>query len=386
MKTLIYVGKVITPLDEFNNSTIVVDNGYIRKLILGFKEEKGAELIRCTECIAVPGFIDIHIHGFKGIDFSSAKEKDLVRASREYVRTGVTTFIPTIISLPHDSLVNVAETMANAIEVEDLWASIGGIYFEGPYINPKKAGAQNPEFIRKPNVKEVEELFKASRGFMKVMALAPEVQGAKDVIKKLLDLGVIVAAAHTDATYEEAMKAFNLGVKLCTHLFNGMRVVHHRDPGIAIAALLRDDVYVEFIGDLIHIHEGAIRLIHRTKPLDKVIAITDAISVTGLPDGEYELGGLKIVVKGGISKVKSTGSLAGSTVTLDKVLKNLVLRVGLPLKWCIRILTLNPAQLLNLSDRGLIAPNYRADIVLMDSKSLEIKAVFVGGNKVLSNI
>jgi len=386
VKLLVYVGKVITPIEECKNCTLVIENGYVKKLTHGFEYIEGAEIIKCSNCIAIPGFIDMHIHGFRGIDFTKANEKDFIKVSREYIQTGVTTFIPTITSLPHEQLLEVSELIANVASTKDLYASIGGIYFEGPYINPKKAGVQSPEFIRRPDVKEVEELFRTSKGLMKIMALAPEIPNAERVIKKLLSLNVVVAAAHTDSTYEEAMKAFDQGIKLCTHLFNAMRTFHHRDPGIAIAALLRDDIYVEFIADLIHLHKGVISLIFRIKPIDKLIAITDAIHVTGLPDGEYTFSGFRIEVKNGISKVKGTGVLAGSTLTLDTALKNLVFKVGLSLKYCIRSLTLNPAHLLNLEDRGLIKPGYRADVVLLDSKTLDIKAVFVRGTQVLDKL
>ena len=386
MKLLIHVDKVITPMEEYRKCTLVIENEYIRKIIHDFEYSEGAEVIKCDNCIAVPGFIDIHVHGFKGIDFAKANEKDLIRVSKEYIQTGVTTFIPTIISLPHDQLLRASETIANVVNAEDLYASIGGIYFEGPYINPKKAGAQNPKFIRRPNIEEIEELFRASKGLMKIMALAPEIPDTEKAIKKLLSLNVVVAAAHTDSTYEEAMKAFDQGIKLCTHLFNAMRIFHQRDPGIAIAALLRDDVYVEFIADLIHLHKGVIELIFKVKPIDKLIAITDAIHAAGLSDGEYIFGGRRIVVEKGISKIKETGSLAGSTLTLDIALKNLVFRVGLPLKLCVRSLTLNPARLLSLKDRGLIEPGFKADVILLDSKTLDIKAIFVKGTEVLNKL
>ncbi|RLE66001.1 MAG: N-acetylglucosamine-6-phosphate deacetylase [Thermoprotei archaeon] len=376
--SVVNTGLLLTPNVAIKDASIIIEDGYIKRVIRG--EEVGIEKIKCKECIAVPGFIDLHTHGCEGVDVNYLEnEKDLEKMLKILPKYGVTTFLPTTVSLPIDKLKEITEIIYNAASYISEGAEIAGIYFEGPYLNKEKAGAQNPEYLKNPSLDEAIELYKASRGLMKVMALAPELPGSSKVIKELDKLEVIVAVAHTNATFSEAMKAFDLGARLCTHIFNGMRVFHHREPGVAMAGLVRDDVYVEFIGDLIHLHPGTITLIYKNKPLDKVIAITDSISATGLPDGEYELGGLEIVVKDGVSRVKKTGSLAGSTLTLDKALRNLVFNVGIPLKIALKFMTENPARLLGLKDRGILRPGYRADIVLLDRKTLEVKMTIIEG-------
>ncbi len=376
----ISVDLLLTPNVAVENASMIIENGYVKKIVTGGDKERGAEKLEYRGCIAVPGFIDIHIHGYGGIDVNYLKsEKDLEKMSEMLVKHGVTTFLPTTVSFPIDELKKSAELISNVASHSGKGAEVAGIYFEGPYLSKEKAGAQNPEFLKDPSVEEVKELYRASKGLMKILALAPELPGSSTVIKELNKLGVIAAVAHTNATFSEAMKAFDLGAKLCTHIFNGMRVFHHREPGAAFAGLLRDDVYVEFIGDLIHLHPGTISLIYKNKPSDKIIAVTDAISATGLPDGEYRRGGLEIVVKDGISRVKETGGLAGSTLTLDKALRNLVLKVGIPLQKALKFMTENPARLLGLRDRGILRPGYRADIVLLDRETLEIKATIIKG-------
>lgn len=380
------VGRVLTPYETIDRATIVIDGSIIKDIVPSNGAESGITSLTCRDCVAVPGFIDIHTHGYGGIDVNYVKsEKDLHKLSTLLVRHGVTAYLPATVSFPIDKLLEVAEIICSAAK-EQKGAEILGMYAEGPYLNKEKAGAQNPEYLRMPNVDEVKKLYKASGGLMKIMALAPELPGSLAVIRELTRMGVVVSAAHTNATFAEAMRSFDAGIKLCTHLFNGMRSFHHREPGIAAAALLRDDVYVEFIGDLIHLHPGTITLIRKTKPSDKIIAITDSISAAGLPDGEYILGGLRIVVKDGISRLKETGGLAGSTLTLDRALRNLVFKVGIPLGEALRYMTANPASLLGLSDRGVIRPGYRADIVLLDERSLEVRCVILGGEIVYSEL
>ncbi len=384
---IVNVGVLLTPDVAVENASIIIEGEFIREIKAGGERNIGAEIVECRECIAVPGFIDMHTHGYGGIDVNYVKsEKDLEKLSSMLVKHGVTTYLPTTVSFPVDKLKEIAEIIYNATFDAAKGSEIAGIYFEGPYLNRERAGAQNPEYLKNPSVNEVRELYKASRGLMRVMALAPELPGSLPVIRELNRMGVIASAAHTNATFDEAMRAFDAGVRLCTHIFNGMRVFHHREPGIAIAALMRDDVYVEFIGDLIHLHSGTVALICKSKPTDKVIAITDSISATGLPDGEYELGGLKIIVKEGVSRVKETGSLAGSTLTSDKALRNLVFEVGIPLRYALKYMTKNPAELLGLKDRGVLRPGFRADIVLLDSKTLEVKSVIMKGEIVYGGI
>ncbi|MFX0171201.1 MAG: N-acetylglucosamine-6-phosphate deacetylase [Candidatus Hodarchaeota archaeon] len=187
-----------------------------------------------------------------------------------------------------------------------------------------------------------------------------------ELIKYAKEKGIVIAAGHTNATYKEAILGFNSGVTICNHLFNGMRLFHHREPEIVRACFVRDDIYAEIIIDMVHLHPGAIEAVIKLKGREKVILITDAIAGTSLPNGEYELGGLKTFIKDGTSRIKSTGRLAGSTLTMDVAIKNMVTNLGVDLKDAIRMATSNPADALNLLDYGRIAQGCIADIVLLD--------------------
>ncbi|GAI22729.1 unnamed protein product, partial [marine sediment metagenome] len=243
-----------------------------------------------------------------------------------------------------------------------------GLHLEGPHVGRgKEAGAQNVEFARDPDVGELEGLVEASGGNIRRVTLAPELPRALEYIKRAKELGITVAAGHTNATYEEAVAGFDEGITICNHLFNGMRLFHHREPGIIGACLVRDDVYAEMIADMIHLHPAAINTAIKAKGLEKTILITDAIATVGLPDGEYELGGLETVVKDGISRVKATGRLAGSTLTMDLAIKNLVTKLNLDLKDAVGMATSNPADALNLSDRGRLIPGCVANVTIFDS-------------------
>jgi N-acetylglucosamine-6-phosphate deacetylase len=240
--------------------------------------------------------------------------------------------------------------------------------------------AQNVLFIREPNIEEFEELFKISEKNIKVITIAPEIPNAIEFIKNAVKNGVVVAAAHTNANYEEAIVGFNAGITLCTHFFNGMRNFHHRDPGIIGAALINPNVYCEIIADMIHLHPCTIKITLSTKGIDKVILITDSIPATGLPDGYYELEGLKVIVKDGVSRRVDTGDLAGSTLTMDKAVRNIVNEIGLSIEDAIKMATLNPAKAIGEKERGIISPGAIANLVILD-KDLNVISTFIKGRK-----
>jgi N-acetylglucosamine-6-phosphate deacetylase len=228
-------------------------------------------------------------------------------------------------------------------------------------------------------VKELDELMNASGNKIKRVTLAPELFGALEYIKRAKEMGIVIAAGHTNATYNEAIDGFNAGVTICNHFFNGMRAFHHREPGIIGACLIRDDVYAEIIADMIHLHPATINIVIKGKGLDKTVLITDAVAETGLPDGEYELGGLETIVKDGISRIKATGRLAGSTLTMDVAVKNMVTKLNLDLKDAVRMATLNPANVLNLSDHGRLIQGSVANATVLDSE-FNVLITIVKGN------
>lgn len=358
--------KIITPYKEFKG-TIEIEKGRIKRISEEIEEGENLEGM-----IAVPGFIDIHTHGIGGYDFTSWNNKDeflrnLLEMKKLYVKHGVTTFLPTTVTLPRENLMEACRAIG---EIYD--DSIPGIHLEGPYINEKYAGAQDPRYIRIPDIKEVRECLELSKGKVKTITVAPEKN--LDFIKYLSDLGIHPSVGHTDADYETAAKAFLYGADRTTHLFNAMRPFHHRDPGVILASI-NFSKYIEIIPDFIHIDKEVVKFLLNYVGVNRLVAITDSIIATGLNDGYYTLGKTIITVRGGKALTKE-GKLAGSTLTMDNAFKNLVsLR---DLKDAVLMTSLNPALAVGLYDRGSLEPGKRADIVILD-ESLRINRVYVKG-------
>lgn len=375
----INVARVYTPLRVFDKSSILVDKG----IVVGIKPHwfSEGEVYDFKESIAVPGFVDTHIHGHGGFDVNKGSEQELVNLAKYLAKKGVTSFVPTTVSLKHEYLSKVA-SLVGELDVERITMEGGsrvlGAHLEGPYINIEMRGAQNPDAIRRADLGEIEEYLRLSRGRIRIITLAPEIEGALEAISYLVKKRVIVSIGHSNATYDIAKKAFEAGASRVTHVFNAMRRFHHRDPGIVGAAIEDESVYVEFIPDLIHLAEPVVKLVIKLFG-ERSVAITDAISATGLPDGEYDLGGLRIYVSKGVARL-GDGTLAGSTLTMINALRNLHL-IGLSLEKALAHVTLYPARSLNLSDIGCLRPGCRADIVLL-SNDLEIEKVFIEGNEV----
>ncbi len=328
----------------------------------------------------LPGFIDVHVHGGYGVDALFSGASELVELSRKLVRHGVVGFVPTTVTYSHEGLV---KALRNIVEASKMCggARILGIYMEGPYISVKKRGAQNPEFIREPSTREFDEYVEVSEGLLKFIAVAPEVRGCLDFIRYAVSKGVTVAVGHTDADYATTKAAIDAGARQATHTFNAMKGFHHREPGTVGAVLEDPRVTCEVIADLIHVHPAAIRLLFKVKGAERVALITDAIAATGLPDGEYNLGGLKVIVKGGICRLPD-GTLAGSTLTMDRAFKNVVEVVGVPITDAAVAASYTPAKALGIEHRkGSIAPGKDADIVVLDAK-FEVVATVVGGKVV----
>ncbi len=246
-------------------------------------------------------------------------------------------------------------------------------------MSQEKAGAQNPEHIRNPSIDEVREYYEASRRLLRMMTLAPELPGALELIRWLRMHGVTVSLGHTNADYETARLAIANGARRATHLYNAMRAVHHREPGVVGAVLEDPRVYLELIVDLVHVHPAVVRETVRRAGPHRVVLITDAIEAAGLPDGEYSLGGLKVIVKNGIARLE-TGALAGSTLTLDRAVANMT-RLGISLEEAVAMASFNPARSLGLEGLGDIAPGYHADFTVL-TRELKVKATVIAGIEV----
>ncbi len=385
-KIAIKVDELITPIEKLSKAYVLISSNRIDKIISWKnKVSEEYEIIDYSDYICAPGYIDIHTHGCYGYSAMDNKIESILEISKNLLKHGVTSFLPTTLSAPIDELSLILKNISLAMKKNSNGAEILGAYVEGPYISKEKAVAQNVMFIRKPKIEEFEELIKVSEKNIRVITIAPEIPGAIEFIKNVVKNGITVAAAHTNANYEEAIAGFNAGITLCSHFFNGMRNFHHRDPGIVGAALINPNVYCEIIVDMIHLHPCTIKLTLLAKSIDKVILITDSISATGLPNGYYELEGIRIIVKNGISRRIDTGDLAGSTLTMDKAVKNMVNKIGIDIKDAIKMATLNPAKVINDKERGIITPGAIANLVILD-KELNVIATFVQGKKVYDKL
>ena len=245
-------------------------------------------------------------------------------------------------------------------------ARLAGIHLEGPYLNPKRKGMQNEKHLRHPDLDEMKHIFEEAGSLIKMVTIAPELPGGMELLSFLKERGVIVAVAHSDATYEEAKIAFQAGASHVTHCFNGMRPIHHRDPGLVTAAFEEGHVSLQAIVDDVHLHPAIIRLMHRIKGPEGLVLITDALQAMGLGDGSYQFGGHDVTVKDGIARL-ADGTLASSTVTMNKALR-LTVELGISLADAIQMASTTPASLLDMHHKGKIEQGCDADLVLVDEQ------------------
>ena len=375
--------KIVTPLHIVDDGYIVIENGFIKEI---GKEpislSKLVDSIDTRGLIAVPGFIDTHIHGYGGIDIMWADAHSILDMGKKLVKHGVTAFLPSTVTASHEGLVDVCRKIRDAYREwnPDYGARILGIHLEGPYISPIKRGAQNPKFIRRPSASELNEYIEVSEGLVRQITIAPEVENGIEFISYAYSRGIVVSIGHTVASYEEGLRAIEAGARKATHIFNAMTEFHHRKPGVAIALLQNPKVFIEVIADFIHLHPAVVKMVIDIAKPERVALITDAISATALPDGEYELGGLRVVVKNGIPRLADSGALAGSTLTMDRAFKN-VLSLGYTLQEVSMMTSYTPAKSIKALEKekiGMIEQCYRADIVLLDS-NLDIVKTIVNG-------
>lgn len=336
----------------------------------------GPDAIDGEGCWLIPGLVDIHTHGAVGEDFSDGRAAGLPALSRYYAAHGVTSFLATTMTLPEPVLKKAVETIRDFRRPDD-GAKCAGIHLEGPFLGYKKRGAQAAENLHRPDAEMFHRLNDASGGTVKLVTVACEEEGGMEFIRKVSTV-CAVSLGHSSADYDTAMEGFANGASHATHLFNGMDPLHHRNPGI-IGAAFHAGATVELICDGLHIHPEVIRMVHRLYG-DRLNLISDSLRCAGMPDGDYELGGQPITVKGGKATLSGTDTLAGSSISVLDAVKNVV-RFGVPLADAIYAATTAPAQAVRLDDIGEIKPGKRADLLLL-GRDLELKAVFIDGKKI----
>ena len=369
--------RIVTPTKVIANGHLVIQDGNIVKVGEGSYQGKDTEVYDKSGLVAFPGFIDIHVHGSAGIDFMDAKEEDYKTIAASLYEEGVTTFLATTLTSDKESLARVCKTVAN---VKASIPSLGGIHFEGPYICLKYKGAQNPEFIRDPDIAEFDELQKIAEGNIKYIAMAPERDGAMAFIEHVTKNGVVVAAGHTDASFDDVGNAIKHGLTNTTHTHNAMSPHHHRNPGVVTAAMYFDELFCEVICDTVHVCPNTLKAFYKVVGEDRFVAITDALKVKHTDIEEFELFGLPCIRKPDAAYLTS-GPLAGSLLSMDQGLRNLAEITGASEVALAKMTSTNAARSLHMDDRGRLEEGKRADIVLL-SEDYHVKEVFQLGKKV----
>lgn len=335
------------------------------------------EIIDAEGAYVSPGLIDVHIHGYKGIDVSDDDPEAIRMMARYLVENGVTAFLPTTLTVPWETLESVCRHIralsAESRSADFPGAEIMGLHMEGPFVNPKYKGAQNADYILDPDAERILPYADVIR----ILTLAPEMPGGFECIRTLKqNTGIALSMGHTAASFDQAMEAIGLGITRATHLFNAMTQLVHREPGV-VGASLSSDVYTELIADTFHVSSGIFPLIVRAKG-QRLVLITDALRSAGMPDGEYENGGQKFILKG-IECRLTDGTIAGSVLRLNQAVKNLRDYGNIPMYAAVRAASLNAAESAGLAERkGSLAPGKDADIVLMDRDCSVIKTIIRG--------
>jgi N-acetylglucosamine-6-phosphate deacetylase len=381
--TLLHVGRAITPLTEIPDAGILLREAVIEAIgpRAAMDTPAGAREINVTEKIAVPGFVDVHIHGAGGHDVMEGSTKALGTVARTLAEHGTTSFVATTVTASPEDTCRSVEGISKYIAVqhgtEEVRAEVLGIHFEGPFISPLRRGVHPAEWIKQPSAELLDKFLHAAAGNARILTLAPEIFGAMPCIDAARKAGLVVALGHTDATYEQARAAIARGARHAVHVYNAMRPFSHRDTGVIGAVLTSPDVTAELIADGVHVDEPAMRMLLQAKGAAGVILVSDGTAATGMPDGIYSLGNLQVTVTGGVCR-NAEGKLAGSTLTLDRALRNIV-ALGTPLADAVRMLTLNPAALLGIEfKKGALRVGADADVVLLDD-SLHVTGVWTRG-------
>ncbi len=389
----IIAGTIYTPAEEIRDGVILIEGHRIARV--GSRDQvkipAGATVIDNQDRTVVPGFVDIHIHGAVGHDLMEASPEAVAAIGKYLARHGTTSYAATTVAASLETTLNAAKGLGEIIRTS-INSHVGSdkitgaqpvcIHFEGPFLSIKKRGAHPASQIQKPSTELLARFLDAAGGTARILTLAPELEGALTVLEFARSKGLKVGIGHSNATYEEAKSAIDAGATHAVHCFNAMRPFMHRDAGIIGAVLTDDRVSAELICDGIHVEPTAIRLLLRSKGVERLILVSDSLSGAGMPDGNYRLGNFTVHVAGGVCRTVE-GNLAGSTVTLDAALRNLSAYTGLSYRECLPCVTTNPSRILGLEkEKGIIAPRADADLAILDQE-FYVTQTYVRGRAVL---
>lgn len=340
------------------------------------------QVIDASGCVAIPGLTDIHFHGCVGHDFCDGTREAVDAMAVYEASVGVTNIVPASMTLSEELLLGICETAKAYREegIQDKRAQFWGINMEGPFVSVAKKGAQNEEYIHKPDIEMFDRLNEASGNCVKLLDIAPEEDGAMELIEKRHDQ-VAISLAHTCADYDTAKEAFQKGADHVTHLYNAMNPYTHRAPGLIGAAADEEKVNVELICDGVHIHPAAVRTTFKIFGDDRIILISDTMRATGLEDGDYTLGGQYVKVTGNLATLKD-GTIAGSVTNLMDCMRTAVLKMGIPLESAVKCAAVNSAKRVGIYDScGSISAGKKADVVLLEKEDLALRQVILRGKE-----
>ena len=346
---------------------------------VGPAREVGATVIDLDGAIVVPGFVDVHVHGGGGFSLHTTEPDEIRRYAAWVPSTGTTSFLIAVVGVPDGLPLPQLRAAATAIGSPGAGAEPIGIHLEGPFINPMRRGAHDPAWLREPDPEATSAILDAADGRLRIVTLAPELTGAEAMQRALLDAGIVVSVGHTDADEIQTREAIRRGARHATHCFNAMRPLLHRDPGPLGAIIASDEVLGELIADTHHVHPAAMRVLIRALGAERTVVITDAIAAVGLGDVPFTLGNQPAHVEGGVARL-ADGTIAGSVLTMDQALRNVLALGGLSLSAAVGMLTHNPARAAGVADRkGLLQTGYDADLVILND-DLSVGAAICRGH------
>jgi N-acetylglucosamine-6-phosphate deacetylase len=378
--------RLYTPLECIDRPVVLIEGETILEIFSQAQRPVpgGSRVVDFGDAILVPGFVDIHIHGGAGHDVMNADATGFASLERLLAAHGVTSYFPTTVTAAIDPTLSALDRLATTIEQaesrraeNDRHAQPLGIHLEGPFISHLRRGVHPPSHLQRPTLDLFERFWQAARGRIRIMTIAPELEGAMEVIAEASRRGVCISLGHTDADLEITRAAVAAGARHATHTFNAMRPLNHRDPGIIGAVLTDSRLTADIIADGIHLHPAIVDLFLKAKGPDSAVLITDATAATGMPEGRYRLGDMEVEVKDG--RCMAGEKLAGSVLTMDRALQNVMQFAHWNLQDAVRPATLNPARVTRLTQRGKLEAGCTADIAVLNSRG-EVKTTIVRGN------
>lgn len=384
-RTIIRNASVVTPSGVIENGLLSFTRGVIdyvgpaKAFDPAITNGNEVKIIDASGALLVPGFIDVHVHGGKGGDFMDASKEAYDRITSFHASHGTTSIVATTVTASKQQIEQVLSAAKAYRESTMHGAQVIGVHLEGPFISPKRSGAQNSSHIVPPDIDWFEEWEREYPGIIRIVTLAPEIEGAYEAISWLTEHGIVASLGHTDATYDQILASVENGLSHAAHTFNAMTPLHHRQPG-AVGAVLSDDrISAEVIADGHHVHPACIRVLSKAKTNDNLILVTDAMCAAGLGDGTYHLGGLEVIVQDGEARLKEGGNLAGSTLTTIGAFQYIVRHAGISVAEASKLASGNPARLLGIDHvTGSLEAGKQADVLLL-SQELELQGIWIKG-------